>query len=101
MLALLAAVPAAAQEGVPGDPRAGRAVAEQVCAACHQIEAGERTHPGMGAPSFRDVAETEGMTPMALYVWLHSPHPTMPHIRLEREEAEDVVAYIWSLRGLP
>jgi mono/diheme cytochrome c family protein len=74
-------------------------VAEQTCAQCHQIEAGERTLPGRDAPSFRDVTQTKGMSPMALYVWLYSPHPTMPHIRLEPEQAEDVVAYIWSLRG--
>lgn len=82
---------------MPGDPQAGRAVAEQICAECHQIEAGERTLQGRDAPSFLDIAETRGMSPMALYVWLYSPHPTMPHIRLEREQAEDVVAYIWSL----
>ncbi len=35
---------------------------------------------------------------MAIYVWLYSPHETMPHIQLKRAEATDVVAYIWSLR---
>lgn len=99
VVALLAAMPAAAQEGVAGDPGAGRVLAEQMCVECHQIEAGEHTPVGKDAPSFHAVSQTTGMTPMALYVWLYSPHPTMPHIRLEQEQAEDVVAYIWSLRS--
>jgi mono/diheme cytochrome c family protein len=102
LLALLTGAPAAAQaqeEGVPGDPRVGQTAAKRLCAECHRIEAGEPTPPGVDAPSFQDVARTQGMAPIALYVWLHSPHPTMPHIRLEPEEAEDVVAYIWSLRN--
>jgi mono/diheme cytochrome c family protein len=100
LLALLAAVPAAAWgQDLPGDAKAGRALAERQCSSCHRIGAGEATPPDARAPSFQAVADTEGMGPMAVYVWLHSPHETMPHIRLRQKEAEDVAAYISGLRG--
>jgi mono/diheme cytochrome c family protein len=98
---ILAGGPALAQ-----DLGAGRALAEEVCSACHVVEAGagmigERLslpwEEGV-ALTFEDIANTVGVTEAALQVWLTSTHPTMPDFALGDEEIRDVVAYILSLR---
>jgi mono/diheme cytochrome c family protein len=90
-----------------GDPGAGFTVAEEVCAECHAVL------PGQGfflEPSplpfedsvplpFEDIANTPGITEMALLAWMTSSHPTMPDIMLEAEELRDVVAYILNLKN--
>ena len=49
------------------------------------------------APTFQSVADTPGMTELALTVWMQSSHPTMPNIMLKPDELRNVVAYIHSL----
>ena len=49
------------------------------------------------APTFQSVADTPGMTELALSVWLQSSHPTMPNIILSQDDLRNVVAYIRSL----
>ncbi|HML93185.1 c-type cytochrome [Methyloceanibacter sp.] len=88
------AVPASAQDA---DIAAGKAYAEQVCAQCHAVQAGEDLSPAEGATPFQEVANTPGMTEYALSVWLQSSHPTMPNIVLEQDEMRNVIAYIRSL----
>jgi mono/diheme cytochrome c family protein len=81
------------------DVAAGKAYAEEVCAACHAVERGDQDSPLYDAPSFQSVADTPGMTEMALSVWLQSSHPTMPNIVLEQDDMRNVIAYIRSLKG--
>jgi mono/diheme cytochrome c family protein len=86
---------AAAQDA---DIEAGAAYAEQVCAACHAVLAGETYSPLPEATPFQTVANAPGMTEMALTVWLQTSHPTMPNIILEQDDLRNVVAYIRSLK---
>jgi mono/diheme cytochrome c family protein len=86
---------AAAQEG---DVEAGAAYAKQVCAACHAVLPNEQISPLLQAPTFQSVANTRGMTELALTVWLQSSHPTMPNIVLKPDDLRNVVAYIRSLK---
>ena len=86
---------ALAQE--PGDVEKGHALARMVCAECHSVEAREALSPNSNAPSFVSVANTSGMTAMALRIWMRSSHPTMPNIMLRNEDRDDAVAYILSL----
>jgi len=79
------------------DIAAGAAYAEEVCAACHAVLANENMSPLPQAPTFQSVADTPGMTEMALTVWMQSSHPTMPNIILKSDELRYVVAYIRSL----
>jgi mono/diheme cytochrome c family protein len=79
------------------DIEAGGAYAEQVCAACHAVLPNEEFSPLPQAPTFQSVADTPGMTELALSVWLQSSHPTMPNIILTQDELRNVVAYIRSL----
>ncbi len=79
------------------DIAAGAAYAKQVCAACHAVLPNEEFSPLPEAPTFQSVANTPGMTEMALSVWLQSSHPTMPNIILKQDDLRNVVAYIRSL----
>ena len=81
------------------DIEAGGAYAGKVCAACHAVLANEQISPLPQAPSFQSVADTPGMTELALTVWLQSSHPTMPNIILEQDDLRNVVAYICSLKS--
>ncbi|MEZ5937447.1 MAG: c-type cytochrome [Hyphomonadaceae bacterium] len=96
MLAVIAA-PAAAQTA--GDPVHGKEVADASCARCHAVEAGETISAATRAPTFQTIADTPGMTPMALNVWLHSTHNEMPQLRLPAEDVDDLTAYIRGLKS--
>ncbi len=94
--AMLLVVPvAAAQEA---DVDAGAAYAGEICAPCHAVLANEQHSPLPQAPTFQSVADTPGMTELALSVWLQSSHPTMPNIILKPDDMRNVVAYIRSLK---
>jgi len=81
------------------DIEAGATYAGEVCAACHAVLANEQHSPLPQAPTFQSVANTPGMTELALSVWLQSSHPTMPNIILEQDDMRNVVAYIRSLKS--
>jgi hypothetical protein len=80
--------------GEIGDPQAGFEYAHAVC---HAIS--EEKSPIPKASRFKDAANTPGMTPTALMVWLQSAnHPTMPNIMIRGQELRNVAAYILSLK---
>jgi len=79
------------------DIEAGAAYAKQICAACHAVLPNEQISPLPEAPTFQSIADTPGMTELALTVWLQSSHPTMPNIVLEPDDMRNVIAYIRSL----
>ena len=81
-----------------GDTKAGLEYAEAVCAECHAVKKGQRASPHERAPAFELVANARGMTEMALRVWFQSPHPSMPNLVLRDKTADDLIAYITSLR---
>jgi mono/diheme cytochrome c family protein len=81
-----------------GDAKSGLDYAEAVCAECHAVKKGQRVSPHERAPAFELVANARGMTQMALRVWFQSPHPSMPNLMLREKTADDLVAYIMSLK---
>jgi mono/diheme cytochrome c family protein len=81
-----------------GDAAAGLAYADGVCAECHAVKKGQRVSPHERAPAFELVANTRGMSEMALRVWFQSPHPSMPNLRLTEKQSDDLIAYIMSLK---
>jgi mono/diheme cytochrome c family protein len=100
LLAALAftAGPAAAGAQEPGDARKGLSFAQQVCAECHAVLARETVSPLANAPPFEAIANTPGMTAIALTVWFHTSHPTMPNIVIHGDDLDNIIAYILSLR---
>jgi mono/diheme cytochrome c family protein len=78
----------------------GRAYAENNCAACHAIDAGQGRSPNPRAPTFEVIASTPGMTIIALNAWLHTPHNTMPNLKVDQDKIEPLSAYIQTLQNL-
>jgi mono/diheme cytochrome c family protein len=94
----LAAVTAVQAQHI-GDIRQGRRLAVEVCASCHSVRAGQTQSPLATAPSFKEIANTPGMTAAALNFWLTAHvHPTMPLLILSSQQVRDVSAFILSLR---
>ncbi|MHB1207335.1 MAG: S1/P1 nuclease, partial [Rhodospirillaceae bacterium] len=93
--ASLAAVPSV--KGGSGDAAAGRQFASKACTVCHVISPAQRIDTM--APDFTAVANTDGISEGALREFLFGQHPTMPNIRLSQKQADDLVAYILSLKS--
>jgi mono/diheme cytochrome c family protein len=91
-------LPAAAAAQDLGNAGLGKEYAERVCVECHDVEAGGEISPNPDAPSFQSVADTQGMSPRALTVWMQTSHPTMPDLILKPDDMDNVIAYIMSLR---
>lgn len=91
------AASAAAQDMI-GNPRAGEELAREVCAECHWVVEDQFVIPETGAPSFFQIADNPGYTPIAIRVFLRTPHRTMPDLILTQDETDDVIAYIVELR---
>jgi hypothetical protein len=49
-------------------------------------------------PSFQEIADTQGMSPRALRVWLQTSHPKMPDLIIPADDMDNVIAYIMSLK---
>lgn len=82
-----------------GNPKAGRAMAEAMCAVCHVVDArGVKGPVYTTAPDFGSIANTGRMSPTALRSFLIGPHPTMPQMKLSENQLREVTAYIMSLR---
>jgi len=102
LVAIGAAAPAQAQAQAPAQDvparMKGAAIAQQICAECHAVEAGQPRSPNGQAPSFQTVAATPGMTAIALTATLRTSHRTMPNIILTDDELKNVIAYVLSLK---
>ena len=89
----------AAADDLPGDAVLGRALAVEACERCHHIEAGDRDGSLPDPPAFQNLADDPAMTPLALRVFLTTPHRDMPNLILSDAEVDDIVAYIHSLKS--
>ncbi len=89
-LSTLAAQPA-------GDTGAGRRLADTWCSSCHVVGPGAQRGASNGAPTFTAIAHMKSTTPMALRVFLQTPHSRMPDLHLSRSNIDDLSAYILSL----
>ena len=85
----------------PGDRQAGFVFAQNNCASCHGIGDADKKSPNLSAPTFASVAATSGMSGRALAVWLQTSHPTMPNFLVDREDRDNVIAYIMSMQPAP
>jgi cytochrome c len=90
---------------VNGDPASGRQIANAQCSSCHRVrptlstdERGPSLTDTDGPPSFQSIADLPSTTGLALNVFLHSNHKNMPNISLSAGDADDIIAYILSLK---
>ncbi|WP_072377379.1 cytochrome c [Hyphomicrobium sp. NDB2Meth4] len=92
---LVLVIPAGAVE--LGNKAEGHDYAQKFCTECHAIEKDEAMLFSE-VPSFQEVANSEGMSPRALSVWLRTSHPNMPDFIIPPDDIDNLVAYIMSLR---
>ena len=78
-----------------GNVEAGRRYAINWCSGCHSVEP---KAVGIVAADFAEVAKLPSTTALSLKVFLRTSHHSMPNFILQPEEANDIVAYILSLR---
>ena len=96
---ILAAVPFPLVAQEIGDVAAGKHLAETWCSSCHVVAPSAKAGASTGAPTFAAVARMTSSTPMSLRAFLQTPHARMPDLHLNRDETDDLIAYILSLRG--
>ena len=86
--------PIHAQESL-GDAGSGRRLAINWCSGCHSVV--PKT-VGIFEADFAEIAKLPSTTALSLRVFLRSNHNRMPNFILQPEEADDIVAYILSLK---
>jgi mono/diheme cytochrome c family protein len=80
-----------------GDPASGRQIAIKRCSSCHRVlpmTLSDKADP----PSFQSIADLPSTTGISLNVFLHSNHRNMPDFIVSSTEANDLIAYIVSLK---
>jgi len=89
----------ASAQDLPGDPAVGGQLARDVCTTCHVVSEDQVDDPGVGAPTFCEVAEHPSVTALSLRVFFQTPHATMPNLTLTPEETDDIISYLLTLKG--
>jgi mono/diheme cytochrome c family protein len=79
------------------DASNGKRVAELWCAACHVVAVNQR-QANADAPPFEEIAKRPNFSEPGLVTFLLDPHAKMPNMNLTRIEANDIAAYIGTLR---
>jgi mono/diheme cytochrome c family protein len=79
------------------DASNGKRVAVRWCATCHVVAPDQR-HAYADAPPFREIANRPNFSESGLVTFLLNPHAKMPNMSLTRVEADDIAAYIRTLR---
>ena len=97
LIALMLAAPAVAADDI-GSPARGETLAREVCAACHAVARGE-VSPDPEAAAFADIADLVSThPPVALRVSQHDPSDDAQPQSSTARKADDLIAYILSLR---
>jgi mono/diheme cytochrome c family protein len=100
LVAMVSVIAYFADDGRPAlaaDALNGKRLAERWCAACHVIDITQR-EANADAPPFDDIAKRPNFSESGLVTFLLDPHAKMPNMSLTRIEANDIVAYIGTLR---
>lgn len=92
--AFLVYVPAAS---AGGNAAVGKMLATTWCSSCHLVSP-DQTSATTEAPPFESIAERSDNEIAALALFLADPHPPMPQMSLTRQEIQNLLAYIGSLK---
>ena len=79
-----------------GDAVVGKEIATTWCGACHHMD--DAVTAADGARPFAAMARDPKATADRLRTFLVKPHGQMPELNLTRQEIENLVAYIESLK---
>jgi mono/diheme cytochrome c family protein len=83
-------------EGTP-DAFRGKAYAQAICASCHSISPDKPNSPNPAAKPFATMTITHP-TGEAFAAWLNTKHPPLPNNLLKPAQADDIIAYVASLK---
>lgn len=97
LLVILAGCPALAVE--TGDAGRGLDYARVNCSECHAVEPREMVSPFSDVPPFREIANTPGISELALVSFFQTPHPTMPDFVVPAADIRDLIAYFATLKN--
>jgi mono/diheme cytochrome c family protein len=75
----------------------GSRLAQRWCASCHVVSSSQ-SKGSDATPSFASIAQRADFNAEKLAFFLLHPHPIMPNMSLSRQEAQDIAAYIATLR---
>lgn len=95
----MADTPPRAEPLTMADAAAGQRLAETHCAVCHSIgSGGASTHPN--APAFRTLSRRYSISALeeSFAEGVLVGHPDMPQFRLEPDEVEALIAYIYTVQ---
>jgi len=95
---ILSQVTAAAWAQEVGDPLAGFAYASAHCVECHAVGRNEFGSPVYEAPPFEEIANTRGVSEVALLSFFQTSHELMPNFIVPASDVRDLIAYIRSLK---
>jgi len=87
---------AATARATRADATRGSQLARQWCASCHVTSGNPTGNVQQGPPSFHAIADAR--TADQLRAFLSHPHGAMPDLSLTRQEIDDLVGYIETLR---
>jgi mono/diheme cytochrome c family protein len=79
------------------DPAHGLALAKRWCASCHVVSP-EQQRASADVPPFATIARSPNFDARHLAYFLLNPHPKMPDLPLSRAAADDIAAYIATLK---
>ncbi len=79
------------------DPQHGRDLAQRWCASCHLVSPDQR-RASADVPPFAAIARAPDFDTKRLAYFLLDPHPKMPDLPLTRSAADDIAAYIQTLK---
>jgi mono/diheme cytochrome c family protein len=96
--AIIWATSSSAQAAQVGSAQQGLAFAREACAQCHLVDKVTGRSTDANAPTFEAIAKTPGLTSAALAATLQTSHRTMPNVVIKGEDADNVIAYILSLK---
>jgi mono/diheme cytochrome c family protein len=77
----------------------GERLAKTWCANCHVVEQAPAEAPATGLPTFPALAKDSSQTADRLRAGMNPQHSRMPDLQLSKQQQDDLVAYILSLRG--
>jgi mono/diheme cytochrome c family protein len=79
------------------DAEHGLDLAKRWCASCHLVTS-DQQRASSDVPPFATVAQSPNFDGKRLAYFLLEPHPKMPQMALSRAAADDLAAYIETLR---
>jgi mono/diheme cytochrome c family protein len=98
-IALVWPLAAHAQQATQVDSaQQGLRLAREICAQCHLVDKVAGRSTNTNAPTFEIIANTPGPTSAVLAAALQTSHRAMPNIVIKGADANNIIAYILSLK---